>query len=117
MILIQLLLSLAFMYFGYLKLTSHPMPVANFTEVYGYGKTIMYGIGAIEVTSAIGLLIGFFKKGFLPISSGALAVVMVGAITTHLKIGEGFEVALKPFIFFVLSVIIFLVSTSDSVED
>jgi hypothetical protein len=57
------------------------------------------------------------KKGFVPISSGALAVVMVGAVTTHLKVGQGIEVAMKPFIFFVLSVIIFLVSTSESDED
>lgn len=105
------------MYFGYLKLTAHPMHVENFTEVYGYGKTIMYCIGAIEATSGIGLLIGFLKKGFVPISSGALAVVMVGAVTTHLKVGQGIEVAMKPFIFFVLSVVIFLVSTSESDED
>lgn len=104
------------MYFGYLKLTAHPMHVENFTEIYGYGKTIMYGIGAVEVTSAIGLIIGFWKKGFIPISSCALAVIMVGAITTHLMVGQGFGVVMKPFLFFVFSVGIFLISTSESVE-
>ncbi|MGX9136366.1 DoxX family protein [Rummeliibacillus sp. JY-2-4R] len=111
------MLALAFLYFGYKKLMSNPMIVKNFTEVYGYGKLIMYGVGAIEITSAIGLLIGIVKKGFIPISSGALAVLMVGATTTHLMVGQGVEAALKPFIFFVLNVVIFLVSTSESVED
>ncbi|WP_102693619.1 DoxX family protein [Rummeliibacillus pycnus] len=114
---IQFLLALAFMYFGYMKLTASPLHVENFTEVYGYGKIIMYGVGAVEVTSAIGLLIGFWKKGFVPISSGSLAVLMVGATSTHLMVGQGFEIAMKPFIFFVLNVVIFLVSTSESIED
>lgn len=105
------------MYFGYTKLTADPMHVEAFTEVYGYGTTIMYGVGAIEITSAIGLLIGFWKKGFVPISSGALAVLMVGATSTHLMIGQGLEVVIKPFLFFVLNVVIFLISTSESFEE
>ena len=114
---IQILLAIAFMYFGYMKLTASAIHVENFTEVYGYGTFIMYGVGAVEVTSAIGLLIGFWKKGFLPISSCSLAVLMVGATSTHLMVGQGIEIAMKPFIFLVLNVVIFLVSTSESIED
>ncbi|AMX00257.1 DoxX family protein [Rummeliibacillus stabekisii] len=110
---IQLLLSVGFMYFGYLKLTAHTMHVANFTEVFGYGKIIMYGVGALEATSGVGLLLGFWKKGFVPISSCILAALMAGAVSTHLMVGQGLDVAIKPFIFFVLSAVIFLIATRE----
>ncbi|HVH96848.1 MAG TPA: DoxX family protein, partial [Bacillus sp. (in: firmicutes)] len=87
---IQGLLVIGFLFFGFMKLSANPMQVEAFNNVYGYGTGFMYVVGAIEIISAIGLLIGYWKKNLVPIFSGVLIVVMAGAVFTHLQAGQGF---------------------------
>lgn len=104
---IQGLLGIGFLLSGFMKLSADPMQVEAFNNVYGYGTGFMYIVGAIEVISAIGLLIGYWKKDLVPIFSGLLAVVMAGAVFTHLQAGQGFGVTMMPFLFLILAVVVF----------
>ncbi|MDR7078142.1 putative membrane protein YphA (DoxX/SURF4 family) [Neobacillus niacini] len=105
---IQGLLVVGYLLFGFMKLSANPMQVEAFNDVYGYGTGFMFVVGAIEVISAIGLLIGYWKKNLVPIFSGVLTVVMAGAVFTHIQAGQGFAVAMTPFILLILAVALFL---------
>ena len=104
---IQGLLAIGFLLFGFMKVSANPMQVDAFTNVYGYGTTFMYVVGIVEIISAIGLVIGFWKKNLVPVFSGILTVVMAGAVFTHLNAGQSFDVAMMPFVLLILAIIVF----------
>lgn len=104
---LQGILAIGFIMFGFMKLSANPTQVDAFTNIYEYGSAAMYVVGAIEVISGIGLLIGFKKTNLVSIFSALLAIVMAGAVFTHFKAGQGFSVASMPFILFVLAVILY----------
>ncbi|MBT2756859.1 DoxX family protein [Mesobacillus foraminis] len=104
---LQGLLAIGFLLFGFMKVSANPMQVDAFTNVYGYGTTFMYVVGIVEIMSAIGLVIGFGKTNLVPFFSGILTVVMAGAVFTHLIAGQGFGVAMTPFILLILAIILF----------
>jgi len=105
---LQGLLAVGFLLFGFMKVSANPMQVDAFTNIYGYGTGFMYVVGIVEIISAIGLVIGFWKKKPIPIFSGLLVVVMAGAVFTHLMAGQGFGVAMMPLILLILSIIVFV---------
>ena len=105
---LQGLLAIGFLLFGFMKVSANPMQVDAFTNIYGYGTAFMYVVGIVEIISAIGLVIGFWKKNLVPVFSGIIAVVMAGAVFTHLIAGQGFGVAMTPFILLILASIVFL---------
>ncbi|TXK84503.1 DoxX family protein [Paenibacillus sp. N3.4] len=107
-LILQGLLALAYLMFGGLKLSGNAMQVQAFTETYGYGLGFMYVVGAIELLSAIGLIIGFWKPRIAFISAGVIAIIMAGAMLTHLKLGQGISVAGLPFILLVLAMIVLI---------
>ncbi|MBT2601102.1 MULTISPECIES: DoxX family protein [unclassified Oceanobacillus] len=106
---LQGLLAVGFLMFGFMKVSANPMQVDAFTNIYGYGTTFMYVVGIVEIISAIGLVIGFWKKKLVPVFSGLLAIVMAGAVFTHLIAGQGIGVAMTPLILLILAVILFFV--------
>jgi uncharacterized membrane protein YphA (DoxX/SURF4 family) len=105
---LQGLLAVGFLLFGFMKVSANPMQVDAFTNVYGYGTGFMYVVGAIEIISAIGLLIGYWKKNLVPVFSGVLTIVMAGAVFTHLNSDQGLAVAMTPFVLLILAVAVFL---------
>ncbi|MEH7014516.1 DoxX family protein [Neobacillus niacini] len=104
---IQGLLVIGFLFFGFMKLSGDPTQVEAFNDIYGYGTGFMYVVGAIEVISALGLLLGYWKKNLVPIFSSLLTVVMAGAVFTHIQAGQGFAIAMTPFILLILAVVLF----------
>lgn len=103
---LQGVLALSFLLFGFMKVSANSTQVDAFTNVYGYGTGFMYVVGAIEIISAIGLLIGYWKKSLVPAFSGLLTVVMAGAVFTHFNAGQGFEVVMMPLVFLLLAVFV-----------
>ena len=69
---------------GFLKLTGHPMMVGMFGAI-GLGQWFRYLTGSLEVIGSIGLLIPRVA-GYAAL---LLAVVMSGAVLTHLMILGG----------------------------
>lgn len=103
---IQGLLIIDFLIFGITKLTGSTMMVQEFTKVYGYSVTFMYIVGILEVLGALGLFIGYWKSKIAVLASGGLVLIMVGAIFTLLKIGQGMN-SIMPFIVLILTLIVF----------
>lgn len=74
----NIILALIFFASGAAKLASLEFELVAF-ERWGYALWFMYAIGVIEVIGAIGLMI----KRVSAFASAGLAVMMIGAIATH----------------------------------
>ncbi len=91
--LLQILLALAFVAAGAMKLTSaQPQLVANgMAWAEDFSDTQIKLIGAAEVAGGLGLVIPA-ATGIMPIltpvAAAALALLMGGAVATHLQRGE-----------------------------
>lgn len=85
---VAVLLALAFLGAGSAKLSSQPMMVANFAA-WGFPSWFLYVTGAIEVVSAILILI----PRTAPIGTGLLICTMIGALLTHLTHGQAAMIA------------------------
>ncbi|MDQ0917946.1 DoxX family protein [Paenibacillus sp. V4I5] len=105
---IQGLLAVAFLMFGFMKLSTIPMQVEAFTVTYGYGLNAMYVVGAIELLAGIGLIIGFWKPRITFFSAGIIVIIMAGAMLTHVRSGQGMSTAALPLIFLILALIVML---------
>jgi len=105
---LQVLLGVGFLLFGFMKLSGDPTQVEAFNNIYGYGTGFMYAVGGIEVISAVGILLGLWKTKLITGFSGILMIVMAGAVITHLQAGQGFGVALTPLVLLVLSLVVFV---------
>jgi putative oxidoreductase len=81
---LQILSAAMFLFAGSLKLASAPPMVQTFAAI-GLGQWFRYVTGAIEVVSAVLLLI----PAMAAYGAAALAVTMLGAIVTHLFIIGG----------------------------
>ena len=85
---LQILGALAFLSAGGPKLASAPPMVEAFAKI-GVGQWFRYLTGFLEVIGAIGLLVP--RYAFY--AASLLAVIMVGAVVTHLAILGGSPVA------------------------
>lgn len=103
---IQAVLIIGFLMSGVVKLSGNAQMLHDFKEVYGYSKGFMYTIGAFEILGAIGLLVGFWRSKIAVLASAGLAIIMAGAVYTHLSGGQGLNIAMAPFILLVLSLIV-----------
>ncbi|MDQ0891296.1 putative membrane protein YphA (DoxX/SURF4 family) [Paenibacillus sp. V4I9] len=105
---IQGLLALSCLMFGFMKLSANPMQVEAFTVTYGYGLNAMYVVGTIELLAGIGLIIGFWKPRIAFYSAGTIVIIMAGAMLTHVRSGQGMSAAALPLIFLILALIVVL---------
>lgn len=76
---LQILIAFAFLAAGYVKLSGNSLMVESFGKI-GFGQWFRYLTGAIEVVSAVMLLI----PSFVPIGAFLLSCTMIGAIFVHL---------------------------------
>jgi uncharacterized membrane protein YphA (DoxX/SURF4 family) len=90
----SILLALIFLASGLAKLASLEFELVAF-ERWGYPIWFMYLIGVIEVGGGVGLLIQRFSAAV----SAALALMMIGAIGTHVIHSEWTTLAMASVIF------------------
>lgn len=81
---LQVILALAFVLFGLLKLSGSPDAVVVFKEM-GTAGWMPYVIGSLEIIGAIGLLI----RRVAGLAAVAFVALMVGAVLSHLILGVG----------------------------
>jgi hypothetical protein len=74
---------------GAMKLTAHPFELQGFAH-FGYPTWFMYAIGVIEFAAAFALL---HARLLLP-ALATLGAVLIGAIVSHLRVGDPFALAL-----------------------
>lgn len=60
-------------------------------QAYGLSKNFMYLIGTIKVLSATGLLLGIWYPALVQPSAIILSLMMLGAISMHLKVRDSFK--------------------------
>lgn len=75
---LSVLLSLIFLWFGSAKLLALPFETEAFAR-WGYPLWFMYVTGALEVLGAIGVLLPRWSA----LAAACLALLMVGAVSTH----------------------------------
>lgn len=80
---LSILLPLLFLFSGGAKLAGLEFEVMAF-ERWGYSLWFMYFVGAVEVAGGIGLLLGRLSV----LAGVCLAVMMIGAIITHILHAE-----------------------------
>ncbi|NDV62788.1 DoxX family protein [Puniceicoccales bacterium CK1056] len=57
-------------------------------DAYGLPEAVMYIVGFLKVLCAVLLLVGIWAPAFVTPAAGILAVLMLGAIVMHFKIGD-----------------------------
>jgi hypothetical protein len=55
---------------------------------YGLPNAAMYVVGALKITAGVILIAGVFMPLPVTIAAGVVAVLMVGALAMHLKVGD-----------------------------
>lgn len=97
--LLSIVLALVFLASGGAKLAGLAFEIAAF-ERWGYSLWFMYLIGTIEVAGGIGLLV----QRFSALASVNLALVMIGAVVTHINHAEWPMLAVAGSIFILAAV-------------
>ena len=85
---LQVLLAMLFIFAGAMKFV---IPVEEMTKQIALPGWFLHFIGACEILGAIGLVLpGILRirTGLTPLAAAALVVIMVGATTVNLKIGQ-----------------------------
>lgn len=76
---------------------------------YGLSETAMKAVGTIKCLLAVGLIVSIFVPVLEFYSALGIAVMMVGAIAMHLKVGDALKKSFPAFLFLALSVLIVLI--------
>ena len=87
MIVLMIVVSLAFLAAGGQKLVGSEGQKKDFAR-FGYPAWFMYFTGAMEVTGAVGMFAGVFAPVWGALAGLLLAAVMVGAVATHIRVGD-----------------------------
>lgn len=99
---VQGLLACIFLFAGGLKLA---LPLADLTAQFPLPGAFMRFIGVCEILGAVGLILpGLLRirSGLTPLAATGLVLIMIGATTTTLAVGQG-AAALIPFIVGILA--------------
>ena len=82
---LRVLLVILFGAAGIMKLIEHPFELRSFAH-FGYSSWFMYAIGILELAAALLLL----DTRFILPAAALLGAVLVGAIYSHLMVGDAF---------------------------
>ncbi|BBI33807.1 DoxX family protein [Cohnella abietis] len=103
-IIFQVILGLGFLLFGLAKFGSKKL-VEEFKH-YGYPSWFRVFTGLLELVSAVLVIAGIWNKTLAAWGALLIAVTMLGAIFTHVKMKEPSNKQLMPFILLVIAVVI-----------
>lgn len=91
------LLRAVFLVAAGMKFAAVPFQVASFAR-FGYPLWFMYVVGALQLVGAVLL----WTRGCVALGAGLLAVIMVGAVGSHLLAGDPALMPLPAFVFLIL---------------
>lgn len=101
-IVLQVLLGLGFLMFGYQKFVSDEMKQGF--EYFGYGDGIRVFTGLFEVVAGIIIVVGIWVKPLATIGGLMIVATMIGAILTHVKIKDEMKGFMMPVVLLILGV-------------
>ena len=102
---LQVLLGAAFLGAGGQKLAGTDQMVEDFDR-FGYPQWFMYVTGTIEVTGALGMLVGLARPVVVPFAGLLLAATMAGALATHMRTKDPVQKMVPPATLLTLSTVV-----------
>ncbi|MBE5103380.1 DoxX family protein [Priestia aryabhattai] len=109
-IIIQVLLGIGFIMFGFMKFGSKQM-VEGF-KTYGYSAGFRIFTGLVEVIAAALLIVGIWHEQVAALGGALVVATMIGAILTHIKIKDNFRNMMMPIILLILGGIVLVLNYS-----
>ena len=79
-------------------------------RVYGFSRRFMYVIGAIKVTLAVLLLIGFWVPQLAAFAGFVMGALMLAAVLMHVKVHDPVKKAVPAFLMFLMSLLVFVLA-------
>lgn len=107
-IILQAVLGLGFLMFGFMKFGSKQM-VEGFKN-YGYPGWFRVFTGIVELISAALVIAGIWNETLAAWGGLFIAATMIGAISTHIKIKDTIKEMMMPIILFILGLVILLIN-------
>ena len=107
-IVLQILLGLGFLMFGYQKFTSEDMKQGF--HYFGYGDGFRLFTGLFEVAVGIIVLAGIWVGSLATVGGIMIVVTMIGAILTHMKIKDNVKNMSMPIILFIMGGIVTVIN-------
>jgi putative oxidoreductase len=104
-IIVQVVLGLLFVLIGSMTVAGRKMFVENFRR-FGYPQWFRVVTGSLEILGGLGLLIGIWLPWLAALASAGLALVMLGAVSTHLRIREPLQKIALPIVMGALAVVV-----------
>lgn len=98
---LQVLLGVGFIMFGYQKFVSEDMKQGF--KYFGYSDGFRVFTGVFEVASAIVILVGIWLEPLATVGGIMMVVTMIGAIMTHIKVKDSLKGMMMPILLLVLS--------------
>lgn len=105
---LQVVLGLGFIMFGFMKFNSKQM-VEGFKN-FGYSAGFRIFTGVVEIVAAILLIAGIWSDSLAVIGSFLVVATMIGAILTHIKIQDKLKGMMMPIILLVLGAIVLAIN-------
>ncbi|WP_372662460.1 DoxX family protein [Cohnella sp.] len=107
-IVLQVILGLGFLMFGFMKFGAKQM-VQEFQR-YGYSQGFRVFTGLIEVIGAVGMIVGIWHPQIAVVAGILLAATMIGAFITHIHIKDPGKNMGAPFILLILSIVVVIIN-------
>jgi hypothetical protein len=73
---------------------------------YGLPLWFMRGVGGLKIFFALSLLVGFWQPQLIPPAAIGMAILMLGAIVMHIKVGDPLKKAAPASAVLVLSLVV-----------
>ena len=73
---------------------------------YGFSQGFRIFTGLIELTGAVGLILGIWYPQFTVLAGILLALTMIGALITHIRIKDPGKTMGAPFLLLILSIVV-----------
>lgn len=103
-IILQVILALGFLMFGWMKFTSEDM-VKGFDH-FGLPQWFRVVTGIVEWAGALLLIAGIWLTPLATIGAALLAITMAGAILTHIRAKDPLTGSIMPLILMLLNVVV-----------
>jgi hypothetical protein len=72
-------------------------------SAYGLPDAAFFIVGALKVGSAVALLVGFWIPELVVPAASIIAVLMIGALSMHIKVGDPLKKSMPAFLILVMS--------------
>lgn len=96
---------------GAMKFRSNPQMVDEYKR-YGVPSWFRILIGLLEIGGAVLMIWGIWNESLAAAGGLLLAVIMIGAVTTHLRIKDPMTRFIAPFVLLILSIIVLILNGS-----